>query len=216
MQRLSRDLRDGDDPVRRAMRCTSSEKALDELDGESEKIRSRIQQARTVEISTSQGFHTSARLDESGEFDSAMKEWTVYFLEKDHTSCCPLESLNEVNIRIGKKYSLDFERLGKKIHVRMHNVESQGEKSLIFSFGNELMLLARVKGCPEERSPNTDDDTIYEGDFPSLIRMLKSEEMFGAQISFGCIIFKDFLLKNQAGKVAEEGKSSSSNWETFA
>lgn len=211
MQRLSHDLRDGDDPARRTVRRSSSEKVLDDLDGESEKIRSRIQQARTVEISTVQGFQTSAMLDESGDFDSVMKEWTVYFLEKDHTSFCPLESLNAVKIRVGNKYSLDFQRLGKEIHVRMHNVESQGEKSLVFTFGNELMLLARVTGCPEERSPNTDDDTVYEGDLPSLIRMLKSEEMFGAEISFGCIIFKDFLLKNLR-EVAEEEKS---NWETF-
>mmetsp|Transcript_14525 Transcript_14525/g.18353 ORF Transcript_14525/g.18353 Transcript_14525/m.18353 type:complete len:215 (+) Transcript_14525:128-772(+) len=213
MQRLSRDLRDCDEPVRRSVRCSSTEKVLDDLDGEGEKIRSRIQQLRTVEISTVQGFSTTARLDESGEFDSAMKEWTVYFLEKDHSSLCPLESLNAVKIKVGNKYSLDFQRLGKKIHVRLHNVESQGEKSLVFSFGNELMLLARVTGCPEERSPNADDDIIYEGDLPSLINMLKSEEMLGAEISFGCIIFKDFLLKNQK-KTGEEGKRES-NWETF-
>lgn len=214
MQRLSRDQRDGDElssrRMGRRMSCQMIVGSRDDADGE--KIHRRVEQSRNVEISAGQ-FQTSAWLNESGEFEKALKEWTVHFLEKDQPSYCPIETLKRLEIKIGSDYGIKFLGQSSNIHARMHNVESYGEKSLTFTVGNELMLLCRIKGCPEERSPNSDDDAVYEGDFKSLLSMLKREEMLGASISFGCVIFKDFLLKTSRGSNNEEEKS---NWENFA
>ncbi len=215
MQRLSRDQRDGDEPfstrIERRMSCDVMVGSRDGGDGD--KMIRRFEQSQNVEISAGHGFQTQAQLDESGEFENALKEWTVHFLEKDQPTYCPIETLKKLEIKIGNNYGIKFLYQSKNIHARVHNVESDGEKSLTFTVGNELMLLCRIIGCPEERSPNSDDDAIYEGDFKSLLTMLKREQMLGASISFGCVIFKDFLLKTSRGRNHEEEKS---NWETFA
>ena len=214
MQRLSHDERDNNDSVSRDVRKRSSaDKVADELGSNSERQRMRAQQSRTVEVSSGKNFYTMARLDESGEFDNSLQEWTVFFLEKNQPSFCPIQAFNGLQIKIGSHYGVDFVRESSKINVRIHNVESQGEKSLTITVGNELMLLGRITGCPEERSPDNDEDTVFEGDIKSLVRMLKSEQMFGPGVSFkvGCLIFQDFLL-NSLEEISEEGKS---NWETF-
>ena len=210
MQRLSRDVRDGDDSVVRIGRRRSCEKIM-ETTCDNEKVHRRIQQSKNIEISAGQGFQTSACMEESGDFESALKEWTVHFLEKDQPMYCPVETLRRLELKIGCHYGIKFLRQNSKINVRVHNIDS-GEKSLTFTIGNEAMLLCRITGCPEERSPNSDDDTVYEGDFKNLLGMLKAEDMNGASISFGCVIFKDFLLK-KGKKIEEEEKS---NWETFS
>jgi hypothetical protein len=211
MQRLSRDVRDNDDSVSRAARSRSScDKEAKQVSSESEKNQ-RLQQSRTVVISAGHSYQTTANLDASGEFDTTMGEWTVYFLERDQPSFCPAEAMMKIDMQIGNDYRINFVRDSKRVHVRIHNVESQGEKSVVFTIGNELMLLGRITGCPEERSPNSDEDAIYEGDLPSLLTMLRSEEMCFAKVSFGCVIFKDYLLKD-LGNRAEEEKS---NWENF-
>ena len=58
--------------------------------------------SRSVEI-TSRGKHkiASANFDESGEYDDAMREWTVHFLRANHASSCPLELLPNLEIKIG-------------------------------------------------------------------------------------------------------------------
>lgn len=216
MQRYSLgDQRDTNASVIRTRR--SSHKVLDDLDGESANIPRGIAYTRTIEIkgSTTQEeespFHASAKIDETGEFDSLMNEWTVYFLWKDHPSPCSVDTLHNLEIRVGDQYDIDFVRDECKVHARMNNAQTPGEKSLLFTIGNELMLMARITGCPEERSATDDDDTVYDGDLPNLLRMLQSEEMEGTKMSFGCIIFKDFHLKDLCN-VEEEGKN---NWETF-
>ncbi len=219
MQRLSRDLRDDvDTGVRRMVRrmSTNSVKVVDATtDGDGEKIHRRMQQARHVKVFAGRGFQTSAHLDESGDFEHCLKEWTVHFLEKDQPFFCPVETLKNLEIKVGTNYGIKFLCQSSRIHACVHNVESDCEKSLTFTVGNELMLLCRITGCPEERSPNSDDDFVYEGDFKSLLKMLKAEDMMGASISFGCVIFKDFLLKKESANNPDEDEEKF-NWESFS
>mmetsp|Transcript_9321 Transcript_9321/g.10835 ORF Transcript_9321/g.10835 Transcript_9321/m.10835 type:complete len:213 (+) Transcript_9321:230-868(+) len=211
MQRLQNESRDNNTSVM-AKLSGEKEHTPESLEGLSEKIRSHIQQSRSINITAGQDFQTTAIVDESGEYDDVMQEWTVHFMKKDQEFPCPVELLNELEIRVGDEFVLSFLHDIAKIDVRIHNVASEGEKSIIFIVGNELMLLGRIHGFPEERSP-TDEDAFFEGDLDGLLRMLKSEEMIGTEILFGCIIFKDFVLKsNSFGSTAEEAKD---NWETF-
>lgn len=170
--------------------------------------------SRVVKVSTEQGsFNTIANIDETGEFNMSMKEWTVYFMEKDQQSSCSVKDLLGLEIQIGQQFGVNFKHDMCNIHANMYNIENEGggEKSIIFFIGNELNLLGRVTGCPEERGPNSDADTIYKGTLPGLLRMLQSEEMAGSEISFGCVIFKDFVLKDSSMTRQEE----KSNWESF-
>jgi hypothetical protein len=217
MQRFSRETRDNNDSVRRIIsqqptRNNGSNKVIDDFDIEHARINGHSAQSRTVEIISDQGdFHTLARLEATGEYDKLMKEWTVYFMERDQSSLCSVRNLNGLEIRVGDLYSVRFTHDVHNVQVSIHNVENEGEKSVSFTIGNELMLLGKFIGYPEERSPHSDEDTVYQGDLPNLLTMLESEEMVGSSISFGCVVFKDYVLKD-LGRVSEEEKS---NWETF-
>lgn len=188
--------------------------------GETTKTSKHVIQSRTVEIKNRQGcFHASARLDESGEYDDVMKEWTVHFLEKNCETSpssssmrCSVENLNGLEIRVGNHFGVNLSSDARNVSVRIHNIETEGEKSVIFIFGHELMILGRIIGYPEERSPNSDEDAVYEGYLPDLLNFFDSEEMDGSFISFGCVIFKDVLLKDLRRISEEEEKC---NWECF-
>ncbi len=216
MQQFSRETRENNNSVRtiisqrnRNNGSNNNTKVIDDFDNKHAKTNVHIAQSRIVEIISDQGeFHTLASIEETGEYDNSMKEWTVYFMEKDQSSLCSVRSLNGLEIRVGNRYVVKFTHDVQNAHVSMHNVENEGEKSLAFTIGNELILLGRIKGYPEERC---DEDTLYQGDLPNLLIMLESEEMVGSSISFGCVVFKDYVLKD-LGRVSEEEKS---NWETF-
>lgn len=206
MERVSVEVRDSNNLVQRGGRNRFGNRKFKETSWNN--------LSRIIKVSTRQGgFNTKANMDESGEFDRSMNEWTVYFLEKDQPSSCSNADLLGLEIQVGERFGVNFKRDMRNIHARVYNIESDGggEKSIIFFIGNQLTLLGRVTGCPEERSPNSDADTVYSGSLLGLLRMLRSEEMAGSQISFGCVIFKDFLLNDSTITGGEE----KSNWESF-
>ena len=144
MQRLSIEVRDLNNSAVRGVIRSRGESQKTLVD-ESSKIETGCSHLTSiVEISTEQGgFQTPAILDESGEFDRSMREWTVYFLEKDQPSSCSIEDLIGLEIRVSKRFGVNFKCDTRKIHARMHDVESEGVKSIIFTIGNELKLLAK-------------------------------------------------------------------------
>ena len=172
--------------------------------------------SRSVEI-TSRGKHkiASANFDESGEYDDAMREWTVHFLRANNASYCPLELLPILEIKIGGStgYNCSFATDREEIAVRVYSVRSQDEKSFSLTIRNDLVLLGRVTGWPEGRSPDSADDEEFNGTLESLLPVLQSGSLGGVKILIGCAVFKNSLLRSQnKPKIAEE---MGIEWETF-
>ena len=180
------------------------------------KHRQRIDTSRSIQI-TGRGGHNiyaSANIDESGEYDDIMKEWTVQILTKNHAQSCALDLLASLEIRIGGSYLSSFTSGRDRIDIRVYTVRSQGEKSFSITIGNELVLLGRVRGWPEARSPETDDDEEFNGTLETLLAFLQSGSLGGVELLIGCVVFKKFILGSLAGKQSIEELPT--NWETFA
>ena len=177
--------------------------------------------SRTVQITCHRNQKVaSANFDESGEYDDSMREWTVHFLKSNHASSCPLEWLPHLEIKIGGPtgYNCSFATTDREgINIRVYNVRTQDEKSFSLTIGNEVLLLGRISGWPEGRSPDySDEDEEFNGTLDSLIPVLQSGSLSGVKISLGCAVFKLSLLRNEQQqnipKIVEE---MGMNWETF-
>lgn len=157
------------------------------------------------------GYKTFVSLDQNGHYDFSMKEWTIYFSNEHQASVRPAYNISHLIIQVGEHFQINFNHHDEhNIHVRMYNIENscEGEKNLSINIGNELMLLGSVTGCPEERDPNNDEDTVFEGDLFNWLRMVEREQLLdsSSKISFGCIIFKDCILRNPRHVDEEEKK----------
>lgn len=172
--------------------------------------------SRSVQITERGGRQVaSANLDESGEYDETMKEWTVHFLRANHTSSCPLESLPDLEIKIGgfQGYISSFGAEKGDIIIRVYNVRSHDKKSFSLTIRNELVLIGQVCGWPEGRSPDCSDDEEFQGTLEQLLLILSSGSLTGVELLIGSIVMKNFILRQSSHTNIDE--ETPAQWETF-
>lgn len=181
---------------------------------------------RSVFITGQDGHHiyASANIDETGEYDNAMKEWNVSVLNKNHAASCTLESLANLEIRIGNNYCSSFRENSNEMIARVYSIpQCPNEKSFSLTLSGDLIIIGRVHGWPQldQRAPvdchdDDDDDEGNEfyGSLELLFQCLKQECYKGAELSFGCVILKDRILGSDERHLAEI-QDVIPNWETF-
>ncbi len=193
---------------------------------EYQKGRKAYNRARCVEITSRGGqcIYAMANMDESGDYDDVMSEWTVNVLRKNHPAACPLENLSNLEVKIGNGsvYLSSFLHERDRVTVRVYSVLCQEEKSFSLTIGNEMVILGRCRGWPEARSPEEMDQAEdFNGTLENLLLFLESESLSGVELMFGCIVMKNFILQSSRSLDKESVSSSDSqlqpsNWETFS
>ena len=172
--------------------------------------------SRSVQISGKGGHHifAHANIDESGEYEDGLCEWTVYFLQKNHAPSCPLSSLSNLEISIGgrKGYFSSFQNDSYQIIVRVYTARSSGEKSFSLTVGDKVVVLGKVQGWPEGRSPESGDDEEFNGTLENALQFIRSGSLGSAELLMGCIVFKSSILRSERPEMIEE---RGMNWESF-
>jgi len=180
---------------------------------------------RSILITGRRGYriYASADIDTTGEYNDIMKEWTVNVLARDHASSCPLESLENLEVRIGDKYHSSFHANRDQVVVRVYNVEcNRDQKSFSLTLGSEMVILGRVQNWPEDpeqRSPGEsdryDDDgndgEVLHASLDTLLQCLQQRSLNRVELIFNCIVFKETVL----GSPKEAAAKEAANWETF-
>lgn len=176
---------------------------------------------RSIRISTSSGQQTFAvaNIEESGNYDDVMNEWTVYFLTKNHSKACPLNVLSNLGITVNNGntgYFSSFVTDRERIVVRVYSVMRQEEKSFTLTLGNEMIIVGRVYGWPEARSPeDTEQDEDFHGTMGELLQHLESDSWSGVEIKFGFAVLKNFCFSSEFSSGISDDSYIRTNWETF-
>ncbi len=169
---------------------------------------------RSILITGRRGYriYASADLDTTGEYDESMKEWTVNVLARDHDLSCPLESLENLEVRIGDKYHSSFHANRDQIMVRVYNVDcDRDQKSFSLTISSDMVILGKVQNWPEDpeqRDDDSDDDNdgeLLHASLDTFLHCLQQRSLNRVELFFNCIVFKEFVL----------GAAKQSNWETF-
>lgn len=163
--------------------------------------------------------YASADIDETGEYDPAMKEWNVTIVKnKTHVMSFPLEVLSKLQVRIGKEYSSSFMENRDSIIIRVFRLPyPSNEKSFSLTIGCDMVIIGRVHGWPQvdRRSPvESEDDNEFYGSLEVLLQFLEENSYQGTRLSFGCIVFKDHIL-HPDNKRLFSIQEKVPNWETF-
>eukprot|EP00979_Chaetoceros_neogracilis_P014731 scaffold4843_cov266-Chaetoceros_neogracile.AAC.13 len=192
------------------------------------KYQQSISHDRSIIITGRRGRHiyASADMDTTGEYDEVMKEWTVNILERDHTLCCPLDCLGNLEVRIGNQYHSPFHTKRDQIMVRVYNVEcDRDQKSFSLTIGNEMVILGTVQNWPEhpeQRSPDQsdgNDDEILHGSLETVLHCLQEKSLTGVELLFNCVVFKKGVLGTLKEVCVPNSRIHETpqqvNWESF-
>lgn len=175
---------------------------------------------RSLVITEVGDFHVyaSANIDETGEYDHAMKEWNVTIMNENHAMSCPLEALSKLQVRIGNDYVSSFMEDRDRIIARVFRLPYYSEdKSFSLTIGCDMVIIGRVHGWPQldRRSPTeSEDDNEFHGSLEVLLQFLKENTYKGTELSFGYIVFKDHILHVDNKRLVSI-QEKVPNWETF-
>lgn len=191
------------------------------LNDESHKTRqgTSLDTSRSICISNrrDQRSYATANIDESGDYDDAMSEWTVNVLSKNHPIPCPLEKISSLEVKIGHKYSCFFDINRADVMVRVYSLPRQEEKSFSLTIGSKIVILGRCHGWPEARTPEESEGEEFCGSLEMLLQSLEFEYLSGVELLFGCIVLKSSVLNNETRKMQNGPRRETlpTNWETF-
>ena len=175
--------------------------------------------SRSIHITNRRDQHTyaTANIDESGDYDDAMSEWTVHVLSKNHLLSCPLETISSLEVKVGHKYSCSFDMNRADVMVRVYSVPRQEEKSFSLTIGSKIVILGRCRGWPEARTPEESEGEEFCGSLEILLQSLEFEYLSGVELIFGCIVLKSSVLNNETMKMQNGARRETlpTNWETF-
>mmetsp|Transcript_15830 Transcript_15830/g.29866 ORF Transcript_15830/g.29866 Transcript_15830/m.29866 type:complete len:212 (+) Transcript_15830:337-972(+) len=162
--------------------------------------------------------YASANIDETGEYDHAMREWNVTIMSENHAMSCPLEALSKLQVRIGNDYISSFMKNRDSIIVRVFRLPYHSdEKSFSLTLGCDMVIIGRVRGWPRlhHSSPiECEDENEFHGSLEFLFQFLKENSYKGTHLVFGCIVFKDHILRPDNKRLVPI-QEKVPNWETF-
>lgn len=174
---------------------------------------------KSVLITGKKGYRifANANIEETGTYDNGMKEWTVNVLSRDNSSSCPVKSLIDMEVRIGEDYMKSFRKESDSINICVYNLPTrQDEKSFSLTIGNDMVILGRVIGWPQEeqRSPSDEyenDNEVFTGSLEILLQLLKQGTVNDCQLKFGCIVLKERIFSSKS----DQSLLDDDNWESF-